>query len=134
MMYADVTYMMVAATLASRSKCNERKVGCVLVYDDKAGMPMIVSEGINGTKPGLPNDDTNPTHAEQNCLDKIAGWMPMLDLSRCTLYVTCRPCVSCTAVLIRKNIGRVVYRDSQPEMGHIKDLMEVCEVSQLEVK
>ena len=131
--YADITYMKVAAVLADRSKCQERKVGCVLVYDDKVGMPMIIAEGVNGTKPGLPNDDVNPSHAEQNCLDKIVGIMPLLDFGRCSLYVTCRPCANCTKLLIQKGVGRVFYRDSQPEMSHIEDLKQFCEVHQVNV-
>ena len=134
MSYADETYMMVAATLAERSKCKERKVGCVLVYDDKAGMPMIIAEGVNGTKPGLPNDDVDPSHAEQNCMDKISGLLPLLDFSRCSIYVTCRPCAKCTDLLIAKGIGKVFYRDDQPDMSHIKDkLMLFTEVARIEL-
>lgn len=126
-----IMYMDIAKTLSYYSKCNERKVGAILVYTgNKSGVPHLVADGINGTKPGEPNGDIDPIHAERNCINKALD--QNIDLKNCTLFVSCRPCATCTDMILQLCISEVIYLDSQPIMDHLDDLREAgCKVNQL---
>eukprot|EP00192_Tetraselmis_astigmatica_P015336 CAMPEP_0117673322 /NCGR_PEP_ID=MMETSP0804-20121206/14408_1 /TAXON_ID=1074897 /ORGANISM="Tetraselmis astigmatica, Strain CCMP880" /LENGTH=170 /DNA_ID=CAMNT_0005482047 /DNA_START=106 /DNA_END=619 /DNA_ORIENTATION=+ len=68
----------------------EVPVGCVIVEDG-----CVIGSGHNTT-----NRTRNGTrHAELEAIDEILASRPgqgsQLDLSRCTLYVTCEPCIMC---------------------------------------
>jgi dCMP deaminase len=109
--YANV-HMRVAYEYASLSSCNRRKVGCIIVKDDK-----IISIGFNGTPPGWDNcceDESGTTkpevyHAESNAIAKLAkGFESGKDAS---VFVTCAPCIECAKLLAQIEVKEVYYSE-----------------------
>lgn len=113
-------FMRMADLTKERSSCVKRKVGCVLVKDNR-----IISTGYNGTPTGLPNcneggcarcarRDKRGTnldlcvcmHAEANAL-LYAG----KDSNNGDLYCTLSPCLNCTKMIIQSGIKNVYYSD-----------------------
>ena len=106
----DSRYMRMAAIWAENSYCQRRKVGALVVKDNR-----IISDGYNGTPSGFENvceNDSNVTypyvlHAEANAITKLARSHNNSDNS--TLYVTDSPCIECAKLIIQAGIKRVVY-------------------------
>lgn len=118
----DKEWMDIARTLAKKSKCVSRQVGCILVRNNS-----IVSSGVNGSGPGQKNccdhfrnytpatqrevhhqwSLVNERHAEVNLLGKVI--QNQTEISGSTLYVTLQPCVSCTNLIAVSGITRVVF-------------------------
>ena len=103
--------MDVARQLASWSKDPKRKVGCVIIDDDKNQL----SGGFNGFPRGISDDErllNKPVklqmivHAEANAVAAAARNGHSLKGS--TAYVTSRPCCQCAALLIQAGVKRVV--------------------------
>lgn len=144
----DSYHMLSAWILSQQSKCCSKKVGAILVKDDR-----ILSSGYNGTLKGrenckdycshkkwTTNDGTNllekfrqdhrnwsrlnEYHAEANVLDNANrhGVSP----SGGTLYVTISPCEDCCKRIISMGIRRVVYTKDYDfsHKGWIKHLEE----------
>lgn len=82
---------------------SEVPVGCVIVDDERN----VIARGCNKT-----NVSFNGTqHAEIVAMTKlfeVDKVSPDL-MPRCTLYVTCEPCIMCASALSRVKIGRVVF-------------------------
>ena len=81
----------------------EVPVGCVFVDDRNT----VVTEGFN-----LTNQTRNGTrHAELVAMDKLIASSTYESgiLSRCTLYVSCEPCIMCAAAIAKVGIKRVVF-------------------------
>lgn len=106
----DNRYLRMAAIWAENSYCQRRKVGCLVVKENR-----IISDGYNGTPAGFENvceDDNNVTkpyvlHAEANAITKLARSHNNSDGA--TLYVTDSPCIECSKLIIQAGIKRVVY-------------------------
>jgi len=107
-------WMDVAEIFAKQSHAVRLKVGCVIVQKDR-----IISQGWNGTSPGLDNScegedgRTLPyvIHAESNAITKIArdGGSGTAGAS---LYITHAPCIDCAKLIVQTGINRVFYRDA----------------------
>jgi len=113
----DEYFIEVAAAAALRTTCLRRKVGAVLVKDNR-----IIATGYNGPPAGFDHCETchrkdsdsgsdlqgcYGVHAEQNAIlyaTKIAG-----DISGSTLYVTTQPCTYCCKIIIVAGISKVVF-------------------------
>ncbi|KAI0688667.1 cytidine deaminase-like protein [Cytidiella melzeri] len=112
------TYFMRLADLASlRSNCMKRRVGAILVRNNR-----ILATGYNGTPRGLTNcneggckrcnsaseisDECVCLHAEENALLE-AGRERVGDGS--TLYCNTCPCLKCTIKIIQTGVKEVVY-------------------------
>jgi len=119
----DPYILSLAKTVATRGTCSRRQVGAVLVRE---GHPR--ETGYNGAPSGerhcahedyaRPEDDPDlafingdwrcirADHAEANVI-RFAKlhWTP---LDGSSVYVTCRPCVACTGVLIAARVGEIV--------------------------
>ena len=103
--------MDIARMVATRSTCERRAVGAVLVIDKH-----IISTGYNGARSGEPHcldvgcqmEDghcTRTLHAEENALNWVminTRW----DLSDATLYCTVQPCTDCQSLI--NNCGATV--------------------------
>ena len=118
--FIDGKYFDIAKVIASRSSCVKRKVGCVIVNDDR-----IISTGYNGTPSGYVNCDLRfnaesfdadkhrawvdavEIHAEQNAVAILAKYGIRCDGSVC--YVTLQPCPSCLLLLIACGIRTIKY-------------------------
>ena len=142
--YDDVM-MTTAGTFAELSYCEKRKVGAVLVRDNR-----IISTGYNGTISGDENECEEPcsachgdgidyngstcdvcdgkrtvtklttVHAEQNIITHAAKYgIPTND---CILYVTTSPCEHCAKLIIQAGIKKVIYKDVYKSTKGIKFL------------
>lgn len=114
----DCRYMRMALIWSENSYCERRKVGALLVKNNR-----IISDGYNGTPSGFENiceDGNNRTkpyvlHAEANAITKVARSSNSSEGA--TLYVTSSPCIECAKLIIQAGITRVVfaeyYRDTE---------------------
>lgn len=108
-------FMALAELVASRATCPRRHVGAVLVLDNR-----VIGTGYNGSPPGQPHcDEVGCLMDGQHCVRTVhAELNALLHASRppagATLYLTDRPCLRCTNVLIAAKIEAVRYRDEYP--------------------
>lgn len=117
----DEYFMTICRLTAERSNCIKRKVGCIIVKDNR-----ILSLGYNGTPSGLENcfsggckrcaQGQNPgenldmclcLHAEENAMLCISS----SELTGATVYITLMPCIGCVKKIIQCKIARVVWCD-----------------------
>lgn len=117
----DEYFMTMACLTSLRSNCIKRKVGSVIVKDNK-----VLSIGYNGTPFGMKNcidggcvrcsmvkesgkdlDLCICLHAEENAL----MFVPKDQLKGSTLYCTLNPCIGCLKKIIQCQISRIVYKD-----------------------
>ena len=105
--------MNIARVVASRSTCDRKQVGSVIVRDKT-----ILSTGYNGSLRGLPhcdevghmleNDHCVATiHAEQNAIIHAARNGVAIDGG--VIYVTASPCWSCFKSIANAGLRRIVY-------------------------
>ena len=106
----DMRYLRMARIWAENSYCERRKVGALIVKDNR-----IIADGYNGTPVGFENiceDESGQTkqyvlHAEANAITKLAS--STNDSSGATVYVTDAPCIECAKLIIQSHMRRVVY-------------------------
>jgi len=106
-------YLDVAEVMATQSKANKLKVGCVLVKDDN-----IISFSYNGTPRGNDNtceDEDNNTypeviHAESYAVTKAAR--AGISTDKAAAYVTHAPCLSCAKIMYQAGITNVIFRNA----------------------
>jgi dCMP deaminase len=109
----DEYFMSIARQVASRSTCDRKAVGAVLVRDRA-----ILSTGYNGSIRGLPHcDDVGhmmegdhcvaTIHAEANAIIQAAR--NGVRVGDATLYVTASPCWNCFKILANAGVRRIVY-------------------------
>ena len=123
----DEYFMSLAYLAAERSTCTRRKVGAVIVKDNR-----VIATGYNGVPSGMPHCDRMgclredlgvPSgerhelclgiHAEQNALLQAARFGIAVDGS--TMYITTRPCSVCARMIANSGIKRVVYSEYYPD-------------------
>ncbi|RKP35378.1 cytidine deaminase-like protein [Dimargaris cristalligena] len=117
------TYFMMLSELASRrSNCMKRRVGCILVKDNR-----VIATGYNGSPRGIRNcaDGGCPRcnaatpcgeslhhclclHAEENALLE-AGRVRVEGYGRCILYCNTCPCLGCAKKIVQVGVQEVVY-------------------------
>jgi dCMP deaminase len=121
----DEYFITIAKLTSERSNCIKRKVGCIIVKDNR-----ILCLGYNGTPRGMLNcyeggclrcnkncstatnlDTCMCLHAEENAL----LFLSQKDVESATLYVTLLPCISCAKKIIQCQLKRVVYIDTYLE-------------------
>lgn len=122
-------YINVAELTAGRSTCARKKVGAILVKDDR-----IISTGYNGVLSGAPHcedmffgkinwdcasldskisqehhkfSSIEEVHAEQNVIAFAARHGVVTE--GCTLYITLAPCPDCSKLIAAAGITTVVY-------------------------
>ncbi len=109
----DTYFMRIADVVASRSTCDRKFVGAVIVRDKT-----ILSTGYNGSIRGMPhctevghmmeNDHCVATiHAEANAIIQAARNGVMIDGA--TMYVTASPCWNCFKVIANAGLRRICY-------------------------
>ncbi len=123
----DFYFMKIALLVSERSTCFHRKVGAVIVRDNR-----ILATGYNQPPSGFPHcdqigcirDDLNipsgknqeicyALHAEQNALMQSARFG--IATEGATMYVTHKPCSVCARLMINAGIKRVVYLEDYPD-------------------
>jgi dCMP deaminase len=108
----DKRFMDLANHIASWSKDRSRKVGSVIVNNDKR----VISEGYNGFAANI-NDDVEErhqkpmkyfyvVHAEANAIYMAAK--SGISTKGCVMYVNFHPCSECAKAIIQSGIKKVV--------------------------
>jgi dCMP deaminase len=118
----DEYFLKIATLTSERSNCIKRKVGCIIVKDNR-----ILCLGYNGTPKGIKNcfeggcDRCNGNYESGNNLDicmclhaeeNALLFLSQKELIDSTLYVTLMPCISCTKKIIQCGIKMVIYIDN----------------------
>ncbi|MFO0740861.1 MAG: dCMP deaminase family protein [Labilithrix sp.] len=117
----DEYFMNIAREVATRSTCDRKFVGAVIVRDRS-----ILATGYNGSIRGLPHCDdvghlmeeghcVRTVHAEANAIVQAASNGTRIDGAG--IYVTASPCWGCFRLIANAGIKRIVfgelYRDQK---------------------
>ena len=145
------TYMKTAKLFAEHSSAVRKKVGAVIVKDDR-----IISIGYNGMPSGWdntceyvadvhPNDSrydynnftkelkTRPEviHAESNAIAKLAKSTE--SGNGASMFITCAPCVECAKMIYQSGIKEVFYEEEYRSNDGI-DFLNKCGLSIRQIK
>ena len=117
----DEYFMRIALEVASRSTCDRKHVGAVIVRDRN-----ILSTGYNGSIAGMPHcDDVGhlmenghcvaTIHAECNAIIQAAKHGVSIDGA--SIYTTASPCWGCFKLIVNAGMRRICfgefYRDER---------------------
>lgn len=117
----DEYFMGIARQVSTRSTCDRKHVGAVIVRDR-----MILATGYNGSIRGLPHCDdvghlmeaghcVRTTHAEANALVQAAR--NGVAVEKAGIYVSASPCFGCFKLIANAGLTRIVfgefYRDER---------------------
>ena len=112
--------MEIVKIIASNSKCNRKKVGCVATKDGR-----IIATGYNGTPPGEKNlcekdgkTTENVIHAEQNMIAFCAK--NGISLKDTTIYISLSPCIKCATLLLQSGVKSVYYEEEYRETSGVE--------------
>ncbi len=105
--------MTIAQVVASRSTCDRKHVGAVIVRDR-----IILSTGYNGSIRGLPHCDevghlmenghcVATIHAEANALVQAAR--NGVNINGASIYITASPCWNCFKLIANAGINAIYY-------------------------
>jgi dCMP deaminase len=111
----DNYFMMIATQAATRSTCDRKHVGAVIVRDKT-----ILSTGYNGSVRGMPHcDDVGhlmendhcvaTVHAEANAIIQAAKNGVAIDGA--DIYITASPCWNCFKLIANSGIKRIFYQE-----------------------
>lgn len=111
----DEYFMQIALQAATRSTCDRKHVGAVIVRDK-----IILSTGYNGSIRGMPHcDDVGhmmendhcvaTVHAEANAIIQAARNGTAID--NADIYVTASPCWNCFKLIANSGIKRIFYHE-----------------------
>jgi|TARA_B100002003_G_C13798304_1_gene394226 dCMP deaminase len=106
-------FMNIAKEAATRSTCDRKHVGAVIVRDKT-----ILSTGYNGSMRGMPHCDESghimendhcvaTIHAEANAVLQAAKNGIMIDNSE--IHITASPCWACFKMLVNAGIKKIYY-------------------------
>jgi dCMP deaminase len=109
----DEYFMNIAIQAATRSTCDRKHVGAVIVRDKT-----ILSTGYNGSIRGLPHCDdighmmenshcVATVHAEANAIIQAAKHGTVINGA--DIYVTASPCWDCFKLIANSGIKRIFY-------------------------
>jgi dCMP deaminase len=109
----DEYFMNIAREVSTRSTCDRKFVGAVIVRDKS-----ILATGYNGSIRGLPHCDeeghlmedghcVRTVHAEANAIVQAARHGARIDGA--TIYVTASPCWGCFRLIANAGIGRICF-------------------------
>jgi len=126
-------YMNIAFAVSLRSTCMRRKVGSIIVKDNR-----ILSTGYNGSPHGMENCISNPNlcyrskhnipsgkdlhlcranHSEVNAI--MSALKTGEDLKGAAIYVTTSPCSNCAKMIIQSGISEVYYIEGYEDIFSI---------------
>lgn len=108
-------FMGIAKQVASRSTCDRKHIGAVIVRDKT-----ILSTGYNGSLRGAPHCDeadhdmendhcVRTVHAEANAIAQAAK--NGIAIEGAELYVTASPCLTCFKLVVNAGVRIVYYRE-----------------------
>lgn len=107
--------MSIAEQVATRSTCDRKNVGAVIVRDK-----VILSTGYNGSLRGAPHCDdvghdmenghcVRTMHAEANAVAQAAK--NGVNINNTEIYVTASPCLNCFKLIANSGITTVYYKE-----------------------
>lgn len=110
----DDYFLAIAKEVATRSTCDRKLVGAVLVFDRT-----ILATGYNGSMRGSPHCDevghlmendhcVRTIHAEQNAIVQAARTGTKIEFGTIA-YTTASPCWLCFKLLANVGVKRIVY-------------------------
>lgn len=120
----DLEFLKKAYLVAEKSCCQKKKVGCVIVVNNK-----IVSSGFNCIEDhhfncaegecrcGFDNKCLMVIHAEQNAI--VEAIRNSVDLAKATMFLTLSPCLPCARLIYGFGIKKVVFAE---KFSDYKDL------------
>ncbi len=108
-------FMSIAEQVATRSTCDRKNVGAVIVRDK-----VILSTGYNGSLRGAPHCDdvghdmenghcVRTMHAEANAVAQAAK--NGVNINNSEIYVTASPCLTCFKLVANSGITTIYYRE-----------------------
>ena len=134
-MTRDEYYMTIAMAVRKKANCLGRRVGAVIVRDNR-----IISTGYNGTPEGMTNcidggcvrcknkdsyassigyDVCICVHAEQNALISAARFGNSIEDA--VIYSTLRPCFDCSKAMLQAKVHTIYYiHDWQHPIGSLQ--------------
>jgi dCMP deaminase len=125
-------FITMARLAARRSSCPRRRVGAVLVRDNR-----VIATGYNGAVRGAPHCTeagclivdghcVRAVHAELNAILQCA--VTGTSSVGCTLFTTSFPCVGCAKAIVQAGVSRVIYLRPYPDPNseHVLRAGGVC--------
>jgi dCMP deaminase len=111
----DEYFMMIATQVATRSTCDRKHIGAVIVREKT-----ILSTGYNGSVRGMPHcDDVGhlmendhcvaTVHAEANAIIQAAK--NGVAVNEADIYITASPCWNCFKLIANSGIKRIFYQE-----------------------
>jgi dCMP deaminase len=108
-------FMSIAEQVATRSTCDRKSVGAVIVRDK-----VILSTGYNGSLRGAPHCDdvghdmdnghcVRTVHAEANAVAQAAK--NGVNINNSEIYVTASPCLNCFKLIANCGIHTIYYKE-----------------------
>ncbi len=108
-------FMAVAEEVATRSTCDRKHVGAVIVRDK-----VILSTGYNGSLHGAPHCDdighdmenghcVRTMHAEANAVAQAAK--NGVNINSSEIYVTASPCLTCFKLIANSGIHTIYFKE-----------------------
>lgn len=134
----DTYFLRIAKLVAQRSTCLRRKVGAVVVRENR-----ILATGYNGAPNGMTHcfqrkdgclrealkipsgqrqELCRGLHAEQNAILQASAFG--VSLKNSEIYCTHQPCVTCAKMIINAGIKRIVFLGDYPDNLSIEILKE----------
>lgn len=123
----DEYFVMITEQVASRSTCERRQVGAILVKNKR-----ILATGYNGSPSGLAHcsdigclreknniasgerhELCRGLHAEQNVVIQAA--FHGISIEGSSLYCTHKPCVLCSKIIINAGIKELIFKEGYPD-------------------
>lgn len=123
----DEYFMEICRLVATRSTCLRRKVGAVVVRDNRilatgyngppSGLAHCLDAGCLREKMGIPSGERHELcrglHAEQNAIIQAATFG--IPIAGATFYLTNQPCALCAKMLANAKVKRVVFAGDYPD-------------------
>ena len=127
-------FMNIALQVASRSTCDRKHVGAVIVRDRT-----ILSTGYNGSIHGLAHCDdkghlmenghcVRTVHAESNAITQAAK--NGVNISNAEIYITASPCWTCFKLLANSGIKKINYGEFYED----KRIFEAAKLANIELQ
>ena len=124
----ETYFMNIAAEVATRSTCDRKHVGAVIVKDKT-----ILSTGYNGSIKGLPHCDEvghemvdghciRTTHAEANAIVQAAK--NGVEINHAEIYITASPCYNCFKLIANAGIKSIYFLELYREERIIEHARE----------
>ena len=124
----ETYFMNIAAEVATRSTCERKHVGAVIVKDKT-----ILSTGYNGSIKGLPHCDEvghemvddhciRTTHAEANAIVQAAK--NGVEINHAEIYITASPCYNCFKLIANVGVKSIYFLEFYREERIIEHARE----------